>query len=122
MSQFKEGLTLSFLANGSLADKEYHIVKRSSGENDIVLSSAASDKHVGVLSDDAADAEGVMVWAGGAPKVKLGGTVAIGDWLTSDANGKAIATTSAGNECIGQALEAGVENDVIQFRFERIRY
>lgn len=50
--------------------------------------------------------------------VKLGGTVALMDPLTSDANGKAIkAVPAAGtnNRIIGYALQAGVANDVITY-------
>ena len=52
---------------------------------------------------------------GPVPKVKLGGAVAAGDALTSDANGKAIATTTTGNRIIGFAEIPGVLDDVITY-------
>jgi len=45
--------------------------------------------------------------------VTLGATVAIGDKLTSDATGAAIATVTAGNYVVGIAQEAGVIGDQI---------
>jgi hypothetical protein len=41
--------------------------------------------------------------------------VAAGDALTSDANGKAIATTTTGNRIIGFAELAGVANDIVTY-------
>jgi len=51
----------------------------------------------------------------GLSRVTLGGTVNAGDWLTSDANGKAIATTTTGNHVIGRAEAPGVAGDVIDY-------
>jgi hypothetical protein len=45
--------------------------------------------------------------------LKIGGTVTAGDYLTSDANGLGITTTTTGNWVIAQALASGVANDLI---------
>lgn len=58
---------------------------------------------------------GVYGPGSGCPRVELGGTVAVGDWLTADSNGAAITTTTEGNSCIGWALEAGVAGDLIEY-------
>lgn len=94
----------------------YLIVKAGAGTNDATLSTAATDKHLGT-ADELDTPVGDMVDINIAPigLVKLGGTVAAGDLLTSDANGKAIATTTAGNRYIGIAEQAGVANDVISY-------
>lgn len=52
-----------------------------------------------------------MVFSGIA-EVEYGGNVTRGDLLTSDANGKAIATTTAGNRIIGIAMASGVSGDI----------
>jgi hypothetical protein len=46
----------------------------------------------------------------------LGGTVAAGDLLTSDANGHGITTTTAGQFIGAQAMMAGVANQVISVK------
>lgn len=81
-----------------------------------VQASAANQALLGT-SDELTSAIGdvVDIAVGPVPKVQLGGTVAAGAWLTSDANGKAIATTTTGNQVIGRAEVAGVLDDVITY-------
>jgi hypothetical protein len=52
--------------------------------------------------------------AEGTMNIQLSGTVAAGAAVTSDASGKGVATTTAGNQLLGYALEAGVAGDVIE--------
>lgn len=98
------------------AVEDYRIVKPGATVGGCVKASAATDKIIGT-SDELAHAAGevVDVAVGSVPKVRLGGTVAAGDALTSDANGKAIATTTTGNRIIGYAEAAGVLDDVITY-------
>jgi hypothetical protein len=49
----------------------------------------------------------------GLSQVQLGGTVAAGDRLTSDAQGRAIKATVAGQFIVGRADQPGVLGDVI---------
>ena len=49
-------------------------------------------------------------------KLQIGGTVTVGDLLTSDANGRGITTATTGNLVIAQALMSGVNLDYIQVR------
>jgi hypothetical protein len=51
----------------------------------------------------------------GVPQVRLGGPVAAGDYLTSDANGLAVKVTAAGQRYIGTAEQPGVLNDIIDY-------
>lgn len=93
-----------------------HAVKPTVGDNQrVTISAAATDKHIGI-ANSIVDAAGQFVEVcipGGGAKAKLGGTVAAGDLLTSDAAGKLVATTTANDKVIAQALEAGVLNDLI---------
>jgi hypothetical protein len=57
----------------------------------------------------------VDVHRAGLPPVQLGGPVNAGDWLTSDANGKAIATTTIGHQVIGRAEQPGIADDIIDY-------
>jgi hypothetical protein len=94
----------------------YLIIKAGTAVMSCVAAAAATDKLLGT-SDELSHATGEVVDMGMGPvhKVTLGGTVAAGDALTSDANGKAIATTTTGNRIIGYAEIAGVLNDVITY-------
>jgi hypothetical protein len=65
---------------------------------------------VGAQAGQMADVERDKV-----PLVQLGGTVAAGDQLTSDANAKAVKVTAAGQRVIGTAEQPGVANDIINY-------
>lgn len=65
---------------------------------------------VGAPAGQMADVERTKV-----PRVQLGGTVAAGDQLTSDASGKAVKVTAAGQRVIGTAEQPGVADDIINY-------
>lgn len=99
----------------------FRIIKAGAAVGGCQKSSAATDKHLGTSDGDDtgyisyAIGEVVNLAVGPVPKVRLGGTVAVGDALTSDANGKAIATTTTGNRIIGFAEVAGVADDIVTY-------
>jgi Uncharacterized conserved protein (DUF2190) len=96
--------------------ERYRIVKAGTAAGSCIKAAAATDKLLGTSDElDHAAGELVDMAVGPVPKVKLGGTVAAGDALTSDANGKAIATTTTGNRIIGFAEAAGVLDDEIPY-------
>ncbi|MBD2628483.1 DUF2190 family protein [Trichormus variabilis] len=92
----------------------YRICKYGAAEGGVVQAAAATDKFLGIGNNLGASASGQRtdIVRGGIAEVEYGGTVAAGDWLTSDANGKAIATTTAGNRIIGIADVGGVSGDI----------
>lgn len=104
---------------GRLAEatiEAYRIVKGGAAAGSCIKAAAATDKLLGTSDElDHVAGEMVDIAVGPVPKVRLGGAVAVGDWLTSDANGKAIATTTATNQVIGRAEVAGVLDDVITY-------
>ncbi|QNG47418.1 DUF2190 family protein [Sphingobium yanoikuyae] len=104
----------------------YRIVRFSDVANSsaVNISSAATHPHVGTTGKVGASAAGEMVDVnrGGINPVQLGGPVSAGDWLTSDANGKAIATTTAGDGVIGRAEQPGVADDIIDYFAAPSRY
>lgn len=113
MSQQNEGSSKGYVATAALA--EGIAVKISSGQ--VVVATAATDKIIGITQGAYAAGEtaSIKLRSGtGTVKVKAGGTIAIGDRLTSNATGQSIATTTAANEVIGFALEAGVSGDFIE--------
>lgn len=116
MSHYTEGGNRGFKTSTDLSTKQFYIVKLSSGV--IVLSSAATDKHLGILMDKPTakrTGDVRLRSAAGTGCVIAGGTIAVGDALTSNASGQAIATVVAGDQVIGYALEAGVVNQIVEF-------
>lgn len=92
----------------------YTIAKWGTNDNEVTGASAATDRICGVYTEvGAKNGELVDVVHDGRPGVKLGGTVAVGDKLTSNGSGQAIATTTAGNRVLGVADQAGVSGDII---------
>ncbi len=106
-------LTKSFVAGAAVAG--YRIVKQSD-DNTVVQAAAATDKLTGI-ADNLGIENGKRgdVHLAGAAEVEYGGNVAVGDPLTADANGKAVAAApgaGVNNRIIGFALVAGASGDI----------
>ena len=80
------------------------------------LVASATAKPVGVLQNAPKAGFEAEVTVSGITKVVAGGTIAVGDQIGSDGNGKAV-TLTAGTDTtkyvVGTALSAGVSGDVI---------
>ena len=105
-----------FTSSNAQLDPTYQIVKLSSGK--VVASSASTDKHIGVIvncpaQNDTADV--LLINNMGTGKVQAGGTINVGDYLTSDSSGHAVATTTGGDIIIGQALTAGASGQLVEY-------
>lgn len=109
------GLTKSYLAEGAITAQR--IVKVGAADYGVLQAAAVSDKLIGVATEiDAASGERIDVVHEGIADLKIGGTVARGDLLTSDASGQGVtAAPSAGtnNRIVGMALVSGVTGDII---------
>lgn len=96
----------------------YTIVKFGATDYQVVPAAAVGDALAGVTTEVAAAAgERVDVIHTGIAYVVLGGTVAPGDPITTDASGRGVkAAPAAGvnNICIGRARYSGVSGDVIE--------
>ncbi|MGE0388447.1 MAG: capsid cement protein [Gammaproteobacteria bacterium] len=107
-------LTKSFLAQAAIT--KYRIVKPGSADGQVLQAAAVGDAMIGVANEiDAAIGERIDVVLVGIADVEYGGTIARGDLLTSDANGKAVAAAPAAgtnNRIVGVALVAGVSGDI----------
>jgi hypothetical protein len=111
------GPTKTFKAIADYRSMQFHIVYLSA-EGEVTLATGATQFFVGTLENkpNINELATVLLRSGGATgKVKLGGTVTVGAFLTSDGSGHAIATTSLGDECIGRALAGGDAADVIEY-------
>lgn len=107
------GFTKTRVAEGAIAARR--IVKYGSADGLVAQASAATDAFMGVSERlSAADGERIDIVCTGMPEVEYGGNVTRGDWLTADADGKAVkANPAAGanNEVIGRADVSGVAGD-----------
>lgn len=98
------------------AVEAYRIIKAGSADMTCVKSVAATDALLGTADSlDKVTGEVVDVYVSPIGEVRLGGAVVRGAALTSDANGKAISTTTIGHRIIGFAEVSGVADDVITY-------
>lgn len=115
------GFSKNFSAVAAIS--AYHIVKPS-GVNDgeVVPAAGPGDSIIGVSQNvDAAAGQPVDVVLGDSANVILGGPVAFGDPITSDANGcgvKAAPAAGANARLVGFALTSGVAGDIIPVDIE----
>lgn len=72
---------------------------------------AAGGPILGVLQNNPLLGEAGQIFLEGISKARLIGTVAIGNLLMVDANGKFLVAT-AGNRAVARALESGVTGDI----------
>ncbi len=93
----------------------YLAVKPGADNEHAQVAAAATDKIIGISQNAPTTADDPLEIAlpGGGGRAKLGGSVSFGDYLTSDADGKLIATTTANDRVIAKAMSDGVLNDVI---------
>lgn len=105
---FKTGAT-------TLIAKQFYAVKQHT-DGTLILAAAATDKIVGVLQNKPAVGAGAVVRFLGTTKMLSGGTISVGAWVTSDSNGKAVATTTDKDVVIGKYLgtAAAASGDVIE--------
>src|SRR2546430_530118 len=111
--------TLPFNAEGAL--NAYSIAK-AGASGGVLQAAAATDKILGVTTEIAsATNDRCDVQVDGVVLVKSGGTIAQGDFLTSDASGNAVtAAPGAGtnNRLVGIAVEAAVSGDIFRVKLQ----
>lgn len=90
-------------------------LKIGADSSHVIKCAAATEKNIGLAYSDATTAEDPVEVAlpGGGALGLLGGTVVAGDFLASDAAGKLVATTTANDDVVAQALEGGVVDTLI---------
>lgn len=98
-------ITLAKTASGAIAP--YRIVKGTATDGVVAQSAASTDKMVGCSGQvGAADTERLDIETAGICSVEYGDTIANGDPLTSDVDGKAVPATPGDRIC-GVAMEKG---------------
>jgi hypothetical protein len=98
------------IAAGNLSAKQYHFMEDTAGKVDSC--NAAGERAYGVLQDkpEAAD-RACSVAVSGITKIKLGGTVASGDKVTTDNQGRAVAAVAT-NQMLGICEEGGAVGQI----------
>jgi len=104
--------SLSLLAAADLSSSRWRCVTvNSSGQAALANATALT---AGILQNKPTSGQPATVCYAGVSKAVAGAAVTAGSRVRSDANGKVVAATVAGNAVIGIALEsAGADNDVI---------
>jgi hypothetical protein len=100
----------------------FTLAKFGADDDTLSTASASSDDIIGVFQHATSSAsEEVRVMLTGISRVKLGGTVARGGWITSDASGQGVAigsTAGTNYSALGRALASGVSGDIIPVLLE----
>lgn len=104
----------TFIAGGTIAEKT---MVKFSADDTVVAAAAATDLIIGVCVQPGGATSGqrVDVQMGDIAEVKMGGTVARGALVTTDASGQGVAAApSAGvnNYTIGRAMRSAVSGDI----------
>lgn len=100
--------TLSAAAN--LTGKEGYLLNNTSGQASLA---AGATRPLTVCYLGAAQGRSVTRQKGGLARVVCGGTIAAEAFVTSNASGQGVATTTTGDRYVGVAREAGVAGQVI---------
>ena len=110
------GIYKNFEAEGEIGP--YVFVTHGTADYAVKAATGATVALVGTTDELGKLSNGrVDVCTGGIPEVALGGPVAAGDPLTSDASGKAVKATAAGNRILGFALVSGASGDIIPYQY-----
>lgn len=108
------GLIKTFTAETAVAP--YRAVKHGTADTNVVQGAASTDALIGVSGQLGVDAgKRVDVTLSDTAEIEFGGAVTRGDWLTSDANGKAITAAPAAGvntNVLGRAMVSGVAGDI----------
>ena len=97
-------LTRAFTASAAVAARR--IVKLT-GDGEVAPATAARDAVIGISAEVAGAKDGrVDVHLAGIATVEASAAIGRGALVTAAADGKAVATTTAGNAAIGRALDA----------------
>lgn len=110
------GLEKSVKCTAAIATA-YLIAKFGADDDTLSQATASTEEFVGVFQHTTSNAgDEVRVMLTGITRVVLGGAVTRGNYITADANGKAVAAApGAGVNAyvVGQAMASGVAGDII---------
>lgn len=106
------------------AINEFTIVKFGADDENVVAATAVSETLVGVAQATVVSGERVRLMMSGISRVKIGGTVTRGDYVTTNASAQGVAAAPAAginNGILGIALQSGVTGDIIRVQLAQGR-
>jgi len=113
------GTDITYSAASDMSAKQYQLAEFTSVDKQVEICNGAGDIPVGFLQNKpSAAGQGAVIRIAGTSKAKAGGTVAGGAAVGTDAAGKVVAKSSAGDKCIGFAVTDAVNNDVFEVRID----
>ena len=114
MAGLTPGMAKNFKAEAAVTKPRF--VNFGAADTRVVLGAASTDAIIGVSSEvDAAINGPCDVFFSGMPEIEYGGNVTRGDWLTSDATGRAVAAAPGAGvnaNVGGKAMVSGVVGDI----------
>lgn len=123
MGVIVDGVRASFLGvTGTDYTTSLYKIVQFTAAGRVDVATASTQNIVGVLMQKAranGELDVLLRNGGGIGKVVYGGTVAIGDALTANASGQAIKTTTANDQILGYAIEAGTVGQIGSFLFSQ---
>lgn len=115
-AQIKVG---QWTASADLSAKQYYFVKMS-GNNTVDVTSAITDKTIGVLQNNPTSGAAAEVCVFGVTKVVADGNLTAGNLIGTSNDGQADAITAGTDTTVyvvGQALEAGAAGETVTMFF-----
>lgn len=121
MATTRPGGRIVKLAGADLSGEQYHVVKRHSTAGQVVLSTAGSDLHLGVLQNAPTLGDSAEILGRGAQDtglVEAGGTLTPGAALTSNSAGEAVVTTTEDDQVFGYYTGDvnAADGEIVEFR------
>lgn len=136
MASSEANRAVTRIADSSILTGDLNRLVKITGENTVGRAVAATDSPIGVLAENPAPSGAagaaqdpvlqalpvIMLASGGTVKVLAGGTLAVGDLVVSDAEGRGVdggadqAALAADVVSAGFALEAAVINQIFEMQ------
>ena len=121
MSQSVRDFEKSKACSEDLSAKQFFIVQLDAN-GAIEVAEGATDLIVGVLQNTPESGQMGTYRFLGTSKVKAGGSITVGAFVTTDSAGEAVVTTTDGDVVIGRALEAADDGDIFEVQLGISRF
>jgi hypothetical protein len=114
-------LVRTYKSSGAIKANSFVKFDTTSSSKNPTIVQCTSGMPIGISLNDADASSGDEVevaFPGGGARLKISGTVTMGNSLKATTNGAGIATTTAGDAVGARAMESGVSGDIIGVHVE----
>jgi hypothetical protein len=101
------------VAGADYSAAETNLIMKMGTADETLVTAGAGEQGVGIRMNKPALGQAIELAVGGIAPLKLGGTVARGGHIKSDASGQGVASSSDREEVFGIALRSGDSGDII---------